>query len=165
MSLADLLQQIVGGASQPSASQLEQVTQNASKADLQGGVSAALRSDQTPDLSQIVSQMFGQASPEQQAAILNTITAKLGPGALASVAGGVLAGHEGADTPQVSVAKAGTVTSDQVRDVVNAAQQHEPGLLERISGIYAEHPDLIKTLGAGALTIALAHMKNNIGKN
>ena len=90
MSLADLLQQIVGGASQPNASQLDQVTQSASKADLQGGVSAALRSDQTPDLSQIVSQMFGQASPEQQAAILNTITEKLGPGALAGVAGGVL---------------------------------------------------------------------------
>ena len=112
MSLADLLQQIVGGASQPNASQLDQVTQSASKADLQGGVSAALRSDQTPDLSQIVSQMFGQASPEQQAAILNTITEKLGPGALAGVAGGVLAGHEGADTPQVSAAKAGTVTPD-----------------------------------------------------
>ena len=77
--------------------------------------------------------------------------------------GGVLAGHEGADTPQVSVAKAGTVTPDQVRDVVVSAQKQEPGLLDRISGIYAEHPDLIKTLGAGALAIALAHMKNNIG--
>ena len=72
----------MGAATQPSAGQLDQVTQNASKADLQSGVSAALRSDQTPDLSQIVSQMFGQASPEQQAAILNTITAKLGAGAL-----------------------------------------------------------------------------------
>ena len=164
MSLADLLQQIVGGASQPNASQLDQVTQSASKADLQGGVSAALRSDQTPDLSQIVSQMFGQASPEQQAAILNTITEKLGPGALAGVAGGVLAGHEGADTPQVSVAKAGTVTPDQVRDVVVSAQKQEPGLLDRIGGFYAEHPDLVKTLGAGALTIALAHMKNNLSR-
>ena len=164
MSLADLLQQIVGGPGQPSASQLDQVTQSASKAELQGGVGAALRSEQTPDLSQIVAQMFGQASPEQQAAILNTITEKLGPGALAGVAGGVLAGHEGADTPQVSVAKAGTVTPDQVRDVVVSAQKQEPGLLDRISGIYAEHPDLIKTLGAGALAIALAHMKNNIGR-
>ena len=161
MSLADLLQQIVGGASQPNASQLDQVTQSASKADLQGGVSAALRSDQTPDLSQIVSQMFGQASPEQQAAILNTITEKLGPGALAGVAGGVLAGHEGADTPQVSAAKAGTVTPDQVRDVAVAAQQSEPGIMDRIGNFYAEHPDLVKTLGAGALMIALARFKNN----
>ena len=164
MSLADLLQQIVGGGSQPNASQLDQITQSASKADLHGGVSAALRSDQTPDLSQIVSQLFNQVSPDQRAAILNTITANLGPGALAGVAGGVLAGHEGTNTPEVSAEKASTITPDHVRDVVATAQQHEPGLLDRIGGFYAEHPDLIKTLGAGAVAIALARMKNNIGR-
>ena len=52
----------------------------------------------------------------------------------------------------------------QVRDVAVAAQQGEPGILDRIGNFYAEHPDLVKTLGAGALMIALARFKNNMGR-
>ena len=49
----------------------------------------------------------------------------------------------------------------QVRDVTNAAEQAEPGLMDRIGSFYAEHPELVKTLGAGALMIALARFKNS----
>ena len=57
--------------------------------------------------------------------------------------------------------KAGQVTPAQVRDVAVAAQQGEPGIMDRIGNFYAEHPDLVKTLGAGALMVALARFKNN----
>ena len=77
------------------------------------------------------------------------------------MAGGALAGHEGTSTPQVDATKASQVTPDQVRDVAVAAQQSEPGIMDRIGNFYAEHPDLVKTLGAGALMIALARFKNN----
>ena len=72
-----------------------------------------------------------------------------------------LAGHEGPATPQVDATKAGQVTPAQVRDVAVAAQQGEPGIMDRIGNFYAEHPDLVKTLGAGALMVALARFKNN----
>ena len=99
-----------------------------------------------------------------RADILNMLTEKFGAGALAGVAGGALAGHEGPSTPMVDATKAGQVTSAQVRDVAVAAQQSEPGILDRIGGFYAEHPDLVKTLGAGALMVALARFKNNMGR-
>ena len=89
------------------------------------------------------------------------LTEKFGAGALAGVAGGALAGHEGTSTPQVDATKASQVTPGQVRDVAVAAQQSEPGIMDRIGNFYAEHPDLVKTLGAGALMIALARFKNN----
>ena len=103
-----------------------------------------------------------KASFEQDRAdILNMLTEKFGAGALAGVAGGALAGHEGTATPQVDATKAGQLTPAQVRDVAVAAQQGEPGIMDRIGNFYAEHPDLVKTLGAGALMIALARFKNN----
>ena len=116
-------------------------------------------------LAQIVADMFEKASPEQRAAILNSLTEKLGPGALAGVAGGVLAGHEGATTPAVTADKATQITPAQVRDVVTTARTaDEPGVFDRVSDFYSQHPDLVKTLGAGALMIALARMKQNLGR-
>ena len=164
MSLIDILQQITASATAPNAQQVDQVTRAASKDELRGGITDALRSDQTPPLPQIVADLFAKATPEQRARILNTITEAMGPGALAGAAGGVLAGHEGTQTPQVPLDKATRITPDQVRDVVTTAEKAEPSVLDRIGNFYAEHPDLVKTLGTGALMIALARMKNNLGK-
>lgn len=165
MSLFDTLNQILANARTPEPNQIDQITRDLSPADLKSGVGDALRSKETPQLSSIVADMFERATPQQRADILNTLTEKLGPGALAGVAGGVLAGHEGSDTPRVPLDKATQITSDQVRDVVTTARSaDEPGVFDRISGFYAEHPDLVKTLGAGALMIALARFKNNMNR-
>ena len=165
MALLDVLQQIINSATAPNAGQVDSVTREASKADLRSGVTDALRSDDTPPLADMIGAMFDKATPEQRAQILNTLTEKLGPGALSGVAGGALAGHEGADTPPVSVDEAKQISTDQLRDVVTTAERHdEPGVMDRLGNLYAEHPDLIKTLGAGALMVALASMKNNLLK-
>jgi hypothetical protein len=37
-------------------------------------------------------------------------------------------------------------------------------VFDRVSDFYSQHPDLVKTLGAGALMIALARMKQNLGR-
>lgn len=165
MALIDVLQQILQAAKAPEPQQIEQITREASRDDLKVGVDEALRSKETPQLSQIVAEMFERATPQQRAEILNTLTEKLGPGALAGIAGGALAGHEGPDTPLVPLEKATRITPDQVRDVVTTARRaDEPGLFDRMSSFYAEHPELVKTLGAGALMIALARMKQNLGR-
>jgi hypothetical protein len=163
MALIDVLQQILNSAKAPEPAQIDQITREATPDELKSSVGEALRSKQTPQLSQIVADMFERASPQDRADILNTLVEKLGPGALAGVAGGALAGHEGADAPRVTVEKATQISPAQVRDVVTTARTaDEPGVFERVSDFYARHPDLVKTLGAGALMIALARMKNNM---
>lgn len=164
MSLGDLLQQIVGAGANasPNAAQVDQVAQSASREQVQGGVAAALGSAGAPQLADVVAELFAKSTPEQRAAILNTITAKLGAGALAGVAGGVLTGHEGVDTPSVSASDTAAISADHVRAVVNAASPQDPSLLQRLSGFYAEHPTMVKTLGSGLLMVALAHMKNKL---
>lgn len=164
MSLGDLLQQIVGTVASPNAAQVDQVAQNASREQVQGGVAAALGSAGAPQLSDIVADLFAKSTPEQRAAILNAITEKLGAGALAGVAGGVLAGHEGTATPSVTASDTAAISPDHVRAVVTAASAQDPSLLQRLSGFYAEHPTMVKTLGSGLLMVALAHMKNSLGK-
>lgn len=164
MALLDTLQQILAGAANPDPNHVDQVSRQAPKADLGQGVADALRSDQTPDVGDVLAGLFEKASPQQRADILNMLTEKFGAGALAGVAGGALAGHEGVDTPAVDSGKAGQLTPAQVRDVTVAAHSAEPGLLDRIGNFYAEHPDLVKTLGTGALMIALARLKSNMNR-
>ncbi len=165
MALIDVLQQIINSATTPEPHQVDQISREASRENLKSSVGEALRSKQTPQLSQIVAEMFERASPQDRADILNTLVEKLGPGALAEVAGGALAGHEGPDTPVVPLEKATRITPEQVRDVVTTARRaDEPGLFDRVSDFYAQHPELVKTLGAGALMIALARMKNNLSR-
>jgi hypothetical protein len=41
-------------------------------------------------------------------------------------------------------------------EIVAHAEKSNPSIVDQISGFYAEHPTLIKTLGGAALTVALA---------
>jgi hypothetical protein len=54
--------------------------------------------------------------------------------------------------------QAAAVTPEQVQEVAHRAEQQQPGIVDRISDFYAQHPALVQTLGSAALTIALARM-------
>ena len=178
--LGSLLQQYVGGA-MPPANQVQehydQVSQNAGSDLLSRGLAAAFRSDATPPFGQMAGQLFGQSNPNQQAGMLNTMIAGMGPavlGALLSKAGGggsgALAGlgglggllgsltGGGASTtpPQLTPAQASTLTPEQVQVIASHAEQANPGIVDQLSSFYAEHPTLVKTIGGAALSIALA---------
>ena len=163
MALLDILQQVLNAAKAPDAHQIDQVAREAPPQAVQAGVTEAFRSEQTPPFAEMLGALFEKATPEQRAQMLNAIAEKLGPGALAGVAGGALAGYEGPTTPDIPQDKITDISPDHVREIVqqggNAA---EPGLMDRMGQFYAEHPELVKTLGAGALMIMLAKVKNNM---
>ena len=169
--LGNLLQQYLGGAAAPgadTASHFDQAAQAAPTNVLQDGLSAMFHSDQTPPFGQMAGQMFGQASSSQQAGMLNQLIAAMGPGVLASLTSGGGAGAlgglggllssltGGGQAPQITPAQASQITPDQVQVLANHAQQANPGIIDQMSGFYAEHPTLVKTLGSAALAIALS---------
>ena len=164
--LNDILNRYLGGTTgaAPSADDFQHVAQNISPDILSKGLSAALGSSQTPPAGQMISQMFEASTPEQRAAMLNQLSAALGPAA-SSILGGVLgqAGASATAAPTITPGQAATVNPQQVQDAVTRAQQHDPGILDGLSGFYAQHPGLVKTLGGAALAIALGkisqHMK------
>lgn len=167
-NLNSLLQQYLGGANaQPSAAaadHYQQVAQNAPSSVVGQGVADALRSDQTPPFADMVASMFGQATPEQKAGMLNQLISGLGPGVLASILGsGALGGLAGAaGGTQITAQDATKLTPDQVQQIASHAEQRSPNIIDKMGDFYAQHPGLVKTLGGAALSIALAKIANSM---
>lgn len=167
--LGSLLSQFTGGGTSTNAADhFDKVAQSASTDLLSQGLSAMFHSDQTPPFDQMAGQLFGQANPSQQAGMLNQILASMGPGVLASLLNGSQGSGLGAILGQltqggaapaaVTPDQASKLTPEQVQVIASHAEQHNPGIVEEMSGFYAQHAGLIKTLGSAALTIALAKM-------
>jgi hypothetical protein len=162
--LGGLLQQYAGGqAPQEQAhDHFDQVAQTAPPSAIADGLAAAFRSDQTPPFSQMLGQLFGQSNHQQQAGILNTLISALGPTIAAQVlqrqgASG-LAGLLGGGQQTVPPQAAAEVSPEAVAALAQQAEQRDPSIVDTISNFYAEHPTLVKTLGAAALAIAMSRL-------
>jgi hypothetical protein len=154
------------------------------------GLAAAFRSDQTPPFPQMASQLFGRASGSQRANILNMLLATVGPMVLQQVLarrqrsggatapsggglGGALGGGGGlggmldkltrGGTPQVTPDVAEQLPPDVVEEVAREAEKKDPSIIDRISDVYAQQPQLLKVLGGAALAIALGRMAQKRG--
>src|ERR1044071_1072723 len=57
----------------------DQTAQAAPLGTLADGLSAAFRSDQTPEFGQMVANLFGRSNGQQRAGLLNTLISTLGP--------------------------------------------------------------------------------------
>jgi len=161
MGLFDILQQVAGGNAEQ---HFDQVATQASGDELGAGLAAAMRSDQTAPFGQMVGQMFGASSPEQQAGLLNQVLATLGPAAASALAGGVLGRVLAPGQTQLTPDQASQITPAQATEIAAHAEQQHAGIVDQVSRFYAEHSGLIKTLGGTALMIALAKMKENASR-
>lgn len=55
---------------------------------LGSGIAEAFRSDRTPDFGQMTASLYGQSDPQQKAGLLAQLAGAIGPGILATIAGG-----------------------------------------------------------------------------
>ena len=169
MGLMDILQQYTNstaGANPTVAHEhFDEVSRAAPPEILGQGVADAFRADNTPPFGEMVGQMFGQSNPQQQAGVLNQLLRSIGPGVLSALGGGILgrmSAPSNAEVPQLTPQQASQLTREQVQEIATRAEQHDPGVLDKIGGFYAEHPQLVKTLGSAALAIALAGVANRM---
>jgi hypothetical protein len=168
--LGNMLQQYLdrgaGADTGQAADDFDRVAQAAPRETVAQGVTEALRSDQTPPFSQMVGQMFSQGSPDQRAGMLNQLLGSIGPGLLSSVAGGALGNLFGGGQPAARVTpdQAAQLSPDQVQEIAAKAEQHNPGIVDRMGDFYSDHPDLVKAIGGAALAIALGHIAQGIGQ-
>lgn len=114
MGLMDVLQQYrdaAAGSHSAATSQDFDEVAGAAPPDIVGrGLGDAFRADSTPPFGQMVGQMFGQSSPQQQAGVLNQLLRSLAPGVLSSLGGGILGrlfAPSNAGVPQITLALAG----------------------------------------------------------
>ncbi|MEO7725931.1 MAG: hypothetical protein ABIS45_01600 [Burkholderiales bacterium] len=162
MGLMDMLTQVAHGGD--NSQQFNEVAQNAPPDVLGKGVAAAFRSDQTPPIGEMVAKMFGQSSGDQQAGMLNKLLGALGPTVLASLAGGVLGKLMHPGQTQVTPEQAQQVSPQQVKEIVNHANDANPGVADQLGEYYAQHKGLITTLGGIAATVAMMKMKDHLSQ-
>ena len=167
MGILDILQQYADPARAPIDrvdQHFDQVAQQASPQDLGNGVAAAFRSDATPPFGQMIGDLFGRSDPQQRAGILNQIISSVGAGGLASIAGGVLGrvlGGAGANAPTITPEQASSISPQDAAVIAAHAEKKDPSIMDRAGEFYAQHPDLVKGLGAAALAIALGRMHSS----
>jgi hypothetical protein len=147
------VEQNVGGVEQ----HFEQVAQVVPSSTLASGLAEAFRSGQTAPFPQMAAEMFAHGNSQQQAGILNNLMTAVGPAMLSQFAGSA------SNSPLAALLRSGSVTPAETANVSPAdvqaltdhVQKQDPSIIDRMSQIYAEHPTLIKTLGAAALTITM----------
>lgn len=156
MGIMDTIGNLAGGGDVHSA--YDQVAKSVPPGALADGLAHAFQSDQTPPFPQMVSGLFGQSSPDQKAGLLNQLLGTLGSGQAAQVLGslglGGLAGAAatGAVTPQ----QAQQVPPQAVETLAQHAQTKDPSIVDKAAGFYAQHPTLVKAIGAGALALLVS---------
>jgi hypothetical protein len=188
--LGSLLQQYIGAAQgnnqganeithQDAHDHFDQVAQNAPTDLLSQGIQAAFNSNQTPPFGQMVGQLFGQGNAQQQGGMVNQLLATMGPALLAGLlaksasgASGGLSGLAGllggtsnavsGAVPALSAQDVAKLTPLQIQEIATHAEQNDPGVVQKMSNFYAEHPTLVKTLGGFAVTLALSKMADHV---
>jgi hypothetical protein len=114
------------------------------------GLTQAFQSDRTPSFPEMVSSLFRNSNPDQKAGLLNNLLGAINPAALASVPGLNKLSGTG-----VTPADASRISADQVQQAAAQAHRDDPSIINRVSGFYAQHPDVVKALGGAAITIAI----------
>ena len=128
--------------------------------ELSEGLEEAFRSEQTPPFEQMLGRLFEHSDSDQRAGALNSVLDAMGPGAL-SLGGGAIG-----DLLRRAARTRSSVTPDEARqipaqdfeEVAGKAARNDPGILQRLSRFYAEHPQLVRTLGQAAVGIAMNRM-------
>jgi hypothetical protein len=166
MSLLDNLGSIVDQFTRGSASDADvhaaydQVATAVPQGTLATGLGHAFKSDQTPPFEQMVSGLFGQSDPDQKAGLLNQLLGSLGHGGgsqlLASLGLGGLAGAVAGE--RVTPEQAQEVSPEAVQTIARQAATRDPSIMDKAAGFYAQHPTLVKAIGAGALALLMSRI-------
>jgi hypothetical protein len=68
----------------------------------------------------------------------------------------MLSGQAAGGEANVTPAHAQQISPQQVQQLAAQTETSNPSVIDAMSRFYSQHPELVKTLGAGALSIALA---------
>ena len=169
MPLSDflnILEQYRGASAAAPPATVEQdyseVAQTAPQPHLASGLAEAFRSSETPPFGQMLGTLFGNSNGQQRAGILNTLMGAIGPGMLASGGLSSLAGLlRGGNN--VTPEQAEQVPPETIQQLAEHAEKKDPSIVDRASAFYAQHPTLVKALGAGSLALIMSHLSGKQG--
>lgn len=160
--IGDLLKQVSGSSGAAvSGEQLTALAGSVPQSTVAGSLAQVFRSGETPPFAQLASQLFSNSSGQQQASVLNSLVAAVGPEVLSKLTGSassplasLLAGNQAPITPE----QAAAIKPEEVQTLAEHAEKADPSIIDKLSELYAAHPQLIQTLGAAAVAVAVKHI-------
>jgi len=159
MGLMDVLGRYAQQSNRPAPQVFEdfdRVSHEAPPEALGEGLEDAFRSDTTPPFEQMVGQLYGRSDPNQRAGLLNEILGSLGSGVGDGALGGLLRRSGGGS--RISPEDASQIPVNEIETAAAEAARQNPNVIQRVSRFYAQHPQLVHTLGNAALAIAMSGM-------
>ena len=136
----------------------QQVVQSAPQDMVTNGIAGMFRSNDTPPFAEMISNLFSQSNPSQRVGLLNHLLSVVPPATVAALPGlGSLGELLGGNRDAVDRA-ANELSPDQIQQIATHAETQDPGIVEKVSGFYAQHPGLMKAVGGMALAVAMKHM-------
>ncbi len=155
--LGDLLQKISSGNAAPHE-HFDQVAQAAPQSSLAAGIASALGSGGTGQFAQMATQLFTNGNGDQKSTMINSLLATAGPAVLSQLggSGGGLASLLGGGASSVTPEQAANISPQAVQELAAKVHQADPSIVDKLGQAYSAHPDLFKTLGAAAMSIAVA---------
>jgi hypothetical protein len=54
------------------------------------------------------------------------------------------------------------VAPEEVQQLAERAQKSNPSIIEQASNFYAQHPQVVQGLGAGALALIMSHLSKRV---
>jgi hypothetical protein len=134
----------------------DQVTKEAPPSAIAEGLAAAFGSKQAPGFGSLLTTLFSKSNPEQKVGLLNQFLTSANPDVLMRVLTGAgLAGLVGRPGAKFTPDQAQKLSPETVRELAVQAEKANPAIIDSISSFYAQHGELVKTLGPSVLTIAL----------
>jgi len=138
----------------------DEAAKNVSHGTLAEGLAHTFNSPETPPFEQMLAGLFRQSNPDQKAGVLNQVLGTLGSGQASQIlaslgfdgAAGAVAG--GGVAPQ----QAQEVPPQAVEELAKRAAAKNPSIVDQAAGFYAQHPALVKTIGAGALAFLMSRI-------
>jgi hypothetical protein len=104
-------------------------------------------------------KLFGQSNGEQKAGMLNHLLSSVGPGAVAFLAGGgMLSRFLSGGATQVTAEQAQNISPDTVQQLASHVEKSDLSIVDKASSFYSQHPALVKTFGAGVLSVAMVKL-------
>ncbi|HUP96944.1 MAG TPA: hypothetical protein VM073_03330 [Usitatibacter sp.] len=138
MGLMDVLGRYAQQSHQPPPDVLDdfdRVAQEAEPDALSEGLEDAFNAEVTPPFEQMVGQLYGRSDSHQRAGLLREILGS-----------------------RFSPDEAQHMPVNEVEAAAADAARQNPSIIQRVSRFYAEHPQLVQTLGQVALSVAMSGM-------
>jgi|SRR5215467_3460621 len=160
-TVSDIVDRYKTGRSDDTATheEFQQVAQSAPRDAVTNGIAGMFKSDETPPFASMISNLFAESNPDQKTGLLNHLLSAVPPSTIAAIPGLAGLGNLlGSNRDAVDTA-AKQLSPDQVQQLAAHAEAKDPGIIEKVSGFYAQHPGVMKALGGMALAVAMKHMR------